>query len=1062
MATQQEKIASFQAVAGADETTCNRFLSQANWDLERALSNYFDAGLTPPDVLHTPTAATSLLPPTAPSTSTSTSTSSSSDLFALPTPKKMVCGLFCRRPPPIHLPVPVPLPPPTTTTTTKEETEEQQDGALPLHGVQVKAHVKDLLADVEISQRFFNDYEEPIEAVFRFKQDDSTVYALEAVLDGKRVIGEAKEKQEAADTYDDGIASGHNAFLLDKESSDGAFKLSVGNLPPKKEAILTIRYISELFMEGEAIRMQLPITSIPLHSKQAGGSEKGEEGSTTTIKDGLHVDIDFEMGSNIVGIESESGHQISWTVGEGEGNASLKYALGEDHNPGTPLTLLIGLEDPHSPKILVEKEPGKKDRAAMLRFYPNIDMEDEEVITEMIFLVDRSGSMAGSRMRQTKNALRLFLHSLPLGTLFNVIGFGSRHETMFTASREYNDQSLAEAIAYVNRMEANLGGTSILPPLRHIFGTDSNPDYPRQIFLLTDGDVDNTDEVISFVQKSCASTRVFTFGIGAEASAELVRGVASAGKGQAEFVASGERLESKVLRQLKRALQPILKNVSIEWGELKLKRQTPQPLPPIFHGQSLVVFALLEDDGDDSHLFSGKASVVLKASTGEKELEFALPLGKQDNCQGNIIHRFAARSIVQDLEGLLARSSDSAEQVKDEVIRLATSYGLVTKYTSFVAIAEGDEAAEGTMKHININSKIISSLTGKSLQRVDSASSEEDEDAGVDLFDAGISTETRVSSSHSGFRYSFAHPPLAAAPAAESSLSYASAPKKSAGGFGGGGVVGGLLGLFGSSAPKKKKNKIGKHSRKVVMEKEAKQEGASGGRNDEKRRSSSGSRCEAKEAQNTSSYDSIDTCFTQEKCFAAEEECCAIGDTASFDDFAYNATTTTQAAPPPPPGGRPTAFAPSPDAGAPAPPRSSSLSSSLSFFSSNIPTSTSSISTSTPIDPHMSPMDRFVALQRANGSWALDETFFAATQLTANLVQEKVRLRESEEEEETSLVATALAIIFLEVKFPQEKEQWELVAAKALRWLRRECKKVAGGTDADALLEQARACLGAL
>ena len=42
-----------------------------------------------------------------------------------------------------------------------------------------------------------------------------------------------------------------------------------------------------------------------------------------------------------------------------------------------------------------------------------------------IFLVDRSGSMSGSRMNITKEALNLFLQSLPVGCSFAILGFGS-------------------------------------------------------------------------------------------------------------------------------------------------------------------------------------------------------------------------------------------------------------------------------------------------------------------------------------------------------------------------------------------------------------------------------------------------------------------------------------------------------------------------------------------------------------------------------------------------------------------------------------------------------------
>ena len=42
----------------------------------------------------------------------------------------------------------------------------------------------------------------------------------------------------------------------------------------------------------------------------------------------------------------------------------------------------------------------------MLSFFPELDEGDEDELTEMIFVVDRSGSMAGGRMRQVFGFLR--------------------------------------------------------------------------------------------------------------------------------------------------------------------------------------------------------------------------------------------------------------------------------------------------------------------------------------------------------------------------------------------------------------------------------------------------------------------------------------------------------------------------------------------------------------------------------------------------------------------------------------------------------------------------------
>merc|ERR1712008_292866 len=99
-------------------------------------------------------------------------------------------------------------------------------------------------------------------------------------------------------------------------------------------------------------------------------------------------------------------------------------------------------------------------------------------------------------------------------------------------------------------------------------GTNQEIDgYARQIFLLTDGDVSNSDRVIQLVKENANKTRVFTLGLGSSASRHLVKGVARAGNGLALFSNLNEDLRPKVINLLKNSLMPSLTNVKILWNQ---------------------------------------------------------------------------------------------------------------------------------------------------------------------------------------------------------------------------------------------------------------------------------------------------------------------------------------------------------------------------------------------------------------------------------------------------------------------------------------------------------------
>ena len=88
---------------------------------------------------------------------------------------------------------------------------------------------------------------------------------------------------------------------------------------------------------------------------------------------------------------------------------------------------------------------------------------------------------------QTKKTLQLFLRALPADSRFNIISFGSRTTSFEPRSVTYDNDSMRRATKHVQDMSANLGGTEIMTPLRQVFETKSLLKYPRQVFVLTDG-----------------------------------------------------------------------------------------------------------------------------------------------------------------------------------------------------------------------------------------------------------------------------------------------------------------------------------------------------------------------------------------------------------------------------------------------------------------------------------------------------------------------------------------------------------------------------------------------
>ncbi|XP_063309618.1 von Willebrand factor A domain-containing protein 5A-like isoform X1 [Pelobates fuscus] len=574
---------------------------------------------------------------------------------------------------------------------------------VPLKSILVDVQVRGFVADVSATLKYKNLEENAVEAVFVFPMDnDSAVYNFEMMVEGKKIIAEIQEKKEAHKTYDEAISQGQQAFLLEEDESAGdVFSCSVGNLLPGQEADVTLCYVRELPVEADgAVRFVLPAVLNPRYTP------KDQDPSVTTdiprvpigkIPYTLSLDAHFTSSYGISKIESNC--EITPIQYTNDDKTSAKVSLAEGYKFERDVELLTYYAEVNKPSVtleagLSEAEAGSllAEPVVMLNFYPTFPVISEQSnCGEFIFVVDRSGSMdcpmnseenSPMRIQSAKETLILLLKSLPLGSYFNIYGFGSSFESFFPESMEYTQVSMDEAVKKVSEMEADLGGTEILQPLQKIYKTAGRPGQPRQLFVFTDGEVGNTKQVISEVQKNAANHRCFTFGIGEGASTALIKGMAQAGNGTAEFITGKERMQGKVLQALKRSLQPTVKDISLQWTlppglEATLLSRTPNV---IFQGQRCIVYAQITGKVEDA----SDGNVCLEYKFNEETFKNTLPFSLIfSDVKRSTIHRLAAKTLISNLENGLESDSD---EVKKSILEASIQSGVISTLTAYVAV----------------------------------------------------------------------------------------------------------------------------------------------------------------------------------------------------------------------------------------------------------------------------------------------------------------------------------------------------------------------------------------
>lgn len=169
-------------------------------------------------------------------------------------------------------------------------------------------------------------------------------------------------------------------------------------------------------------------------------------------------------------------------------------------------------------------------------------------------------------MITAKEALKLFLRSLPLNAKFQIISFGTNFALYKQGNLlKNNDKNIEEALLHVSKMAADFGGTNIFSPLEAAFKIAKRAENEiTSIFVLTDGDVFEKKEVIDEAAKNDEIARTHMIGVGAGASRELVTKVAEAGRGKATFVVENDNMNEKVIEALDAAMEPFLSDVQVK------------------------------------------------------------------------------------------------------------------------------------------------------------------------------------------------------------------------------------------------------------------------------------------------------------------------------------------------------------------------------------------------------------------------------------------------------------------------------------------------------------------
>ncbi|KAM5181117.1 protein mono-ADP-ribosyltransferase PARP4, partial [Mantella aurantiaca] len=571
---------------------------------------------------------------------------------------------------------------------------------IPLESIHVKARLKDLAAQVIIFQTYKNNYLLPIEAKYVFPLDNTAaVCGFEAFINGKHIVGEVKEKQQAHREYRKAVSQGHGAYLMDQDAPD-VFTVSVGNLPAKATVIIKITYVTELECSYSSVSFSIPGTVTSWQEDQA----LKENTQDTVARVGIEgdkaaqgnfcLDMSVEMPRKIESIWSYS-HSIQKKQTECKAVIQVKE--------GSSLTdegfsLRIQLEDAYTPRMWVETHPDQDSEACMLIFQP--EFEDSYENAKITICLDCSNSMESCFQSAKRVAL------LALSTMYtdgiNIITFGSTYKELFLYPKWTDDKSEMEK--FIKVAKPNMGSTEFWKPLQSICLLRPSSGH-HKILLISDGHLQNDNLVFQILKKNRNHIKLFTCGVGAKANKHMLRCLAKDGAGAFEFFEDKSKSSwtSQMEKHETRLKSAACTAVSVKWklfGTNPAKpMQAPANIQSVYANDNLFVYGFV------SHC----TQAMLKALIKDKEFENMVSTTSLQKTSGTILHKLTARAFIRDYEdGILHEKEHENEMEKQKmksfIIKLSKEHSIVTQFTSFVAVekrsAEESENVEPNILEI--------------------------------------------------------------------------------------------------------------------------------------------------------------------------------------------------------------------------------------------------------------------------------------------------------------------------------------------------------------------------
>ena len=626
--------------------------------------------------------------------------------------------------------------------------------------------IKGMLARTTLTQTFHNQSDDWVEAVYIYPLANGVAVDSMLMKIGDRVVvGKIEEKQKAKKVYQQAKRKGKKASLVSQQRPN-LFTTKVANIGPKQSISVEISFQQLVHYQQGEFSLRIPLTITPRFIPRTDPAQKlGRE--LLFVQSGLEID-DFQQTlterqhDRSTDIQlSQARHRYRQSVTDNEHlnpvqadsapwqQANINVVLHHQ----TPLAMVASryhkieknygqmrsdirlserniamdrdfelnwrLPVSEQPQMLWFTEADKNYQYALLMLVPPSQQPKSNIAQEMIYIIDVSGSMGGSSIKQAKKALSYAINQLNHNDKFNVIAFSSDSHAMSEYSLDATNHNKAYALDWVNALNAG-GGTNMGPALEKALGIESQKPWLRQVVFITDGAVSNEAELMNYIEQQLLDSRLHTIGIGSAPNSYFMEGAAQAGRGSYRNISTLNEVAEQMSNFFRQINRPVFVNLAADWP-IEHVEMYPKKLPDLYHTQPLMISARWprqlgaekateqgfkkDSKQDKAKELVQQQSLIVHGDIADRkwQQQVVLPNAIREQQSGDDLVNADKRSIStwwakQQLNELLMQKrrqsrdrnieQEQQDSLSSQILSLALEYQLLSPVTSFVAVEQ--------------------------------------------------------------------------------------------------------------------------------------------------------------------------------------------------------------------------------------------------------------------------------------------------------------------------------------------------------------------------------------